>query len=50
VPRVAGQNFSYILKQLTDFKARTRTNDAGGMTSVASTLNAQDIERMRVCF
>ena len=46
VPRVAGQNFPYIVKQLTDFKARTRTNDAGSMTSVASTLNAQDIENL----
>jgi len=46
VPRVAGQNFPYIVKQLADFKARTRTNDAGSMTSVASTLNAQDIENL----
>jgi cytochrome c553 len=43
VPRVAGQHYDYIVKQLTDFKARTRTNDAGTMTSVANTLSAQDI-------
>ena len=46
VPRAAGQHFDYIVKQLTDFKARTRTNDAGSMTSVASTLSAQDIDNL----
>ncbi len=46
VPRVAGQHFDYIVKQLTDFKARTRTNDAGSMTSVANTLSAQDIDNL----
>ncbi len=46
IPRVGGQNYAYIVKQLTDFKARTRTNDAGSMTSVARTLNAQDIENL----
>ena len=46
IPRVAGQHYAYIVKQLTDFKARTRTNDAGSMTSVANTLNAQDIENL----
>jgi cytochrome c553 len=46
VPRVAGQHFDYIVKQLTDFKARTRTNDAGTMTSVAGTINAQDIQNL----
>lgn len=46
VPRVAGQNFDYIVKQLTDFKAKQRTNDAGTMTSVAGTLSAQDIQNL----
>ena len=46
VPRAAGQNYAYVVKQLTAFKARTRTNDAGSMTSVASTLSAQDIENL----
>ena len=32
IPRVAGQNYEYIVKQLADFKARRRTNDAGNMT------------------
>ena len=43
VPRVAGQQYAYIVKQLDDFKARRRTNDAGSMTSVANTLNEDDI-------
>jgi cytochrome c553 len=46
IPRLAGQNYDYIVKQLTDFKARKRTNDAGNMTSVANTLSAQDIENI----
>jgi len=37
---------AYIVKELTAFRARTRTNDAGNMTSVASTLSAQDIENL----
>ncbi len=43
IPRVAGQPFDYIVKQLRDFKARERTNDAGSMTSVSSTLTDDDI-------
>lgn len=46
VPRVAGQHYDYIVKQLTAFKARTRTNDAGNMTSVANTLTEQDIDNL----
>jgi cytochrome c553 len=44
IPRVAGQHPEYVIKQLKDFKARTRRNDAGSMTSVAQTLSEQDIE------
>jgi cytochrome c553 len=43
VPRVAGQQYDYIVKQLKDFKARHRTNDGGNMVSVASTLSDEDI-------
>ncbi len=43
IPRVAGQHYDYIVKQLRDFKARRRTNDAGNMTSVANTLSDEDI-------
>ena len=44
--RVAGQHYDYIVKQLSDFKARKRTNDAGNMTSVSNTLSATDIENL----
>ena len=44
IPRVAGQHLEYVVKQLKAFKARTRTNDAGSMTSVAQTISEQDIE------
>ena len=45
--KVAGQQYGYIVKQLTDFKARTRTNDAGNMTSVAHRrCQPQDIENL----
>ena len=46
IPRVAGQHYGYIKKQLADFKARRRTNDAGNMTSVAGTLSDADIENL----
>jgi cytochrome c553 len=44
IPRMAGQHFDYVVKQLKDFKTRKRTNDAGNMTSVAGTLSDQDID------
>jgi cytochrome c553 len=46
IPRVAGQSFPYIVEQLKAFKARTRTNDAGSMTSVAQTLSEADIDNL----
>src|ERR1700694_2005535 len=46
IPRVAGQWPKYVKKQLEDFKAKRRTNDAGDMTSVAATLSEQDIENL----
>jgi cytochrome c553 len=46
IPRVAGQWPEYVKKQLSDFKAKRRTNDAGNMTSVASTLSDADIENL----
>jgi cytochrome c553 len=46
IPRVAGQNYPYIVAQLKAFKEKTRTNDAGNMTSVARTLSDQDIENL----
>lgn len=46
IPRLAGQRFDYIVKQLLAFKHRTRTNDAGNMTAVSSTLSADDIDNL----
>ena len=43
IPKLSGQHYDYIVKQLTDFKARTRHNDAGNMTAVAKTLSEEDI-------
>jgi cytochrome c553 len=46
IPRVAGQHYAYVVKQLSDFKARRRTNDAGNMTSVSNTLSDVDIDNL----
>jgi len=46
IPKVAGQHPQYVVKQLQDFKAKRRTNDAGNMTSVAGSLSDQDIENL----
>ncbi len=43
IPRVAGQHYDYIVKQLKAFKEGRRTNDAGNMSSVAKTLSDEDI-------
>lgn len=44
IPRLSAQHYEYAVKQLQDFKARRRTNDAGNMTAVARTLSESDIE------
>jgi cytochrome c553 len=46
IPRVAGQHYDYIVKQLKDFRARNRTNDAGNMTSVSKGLSDEDIDKL----
>ena len=46
IPRVSGQHYDYVVKQLADFKAYKRTNDAGNMTAVSRTLNEKDIENL----
>jgi len=46
IPRIASQHYDYVVKQLADFKARRRTNDAGNMTSVSNTLSDADIENL----
>jgi cytochrome c553 len=44
IPRVAGQHYAYVVKQMRDFKTGKRTNDAGNMASVTKTLSERDIE------
>ena len=44
IPRVAGQHPDYVVKQMKDFKAGRRTNDAGTMVSVSRTLSDQDMD------
>ena len=44
IPRVAGQLREYTAKQLKDFRAGRRTNDAGTMSSVSKTLTDRDID------
>jgi cytochrome c553 len=44
IPRLSAQRYEYTVKQLRDFKARRRTNDAGNMAAVARTLSDSDIE------
>ncbi|MFN0314591.1 MAG: c-type cytochrome [Burkholderiales bacterium] len=46
IPRVGGQHYEYVVKQLKDFRARNRTNDAGNMTSVSRGLSDEDIENL----
>jgi cytochrome c553 len=46
IPRVAGQWPQYVKKQLLDFRAKRRTNDAGNMASYTSNLSDQDIENL----
>jgi cytochrome c553 len=46
IPRVAGQQYDYVMEQLRNFKSRTRNNDAGNMTSVAQTLSETDMENL----
>ncbi|MGF6674162.1 c-type cytochrome [Paraburkholderia tuberum] len=46
IPRVAGQQYQYIVKQLQDFRSHTRTNDAGNMASVTRNLTDEDIHHL----
>ncbi len=46
VPRVAGQHYDYIVKQLKDFRERRRTNDAGTMTAYARGLTDEQIDAL----
>lgn len=44
VPRVAGQNYSYIVMQLLAFKNKERTNDFGTMTAYMSDVTKEQME------
>ncbi|MGH8866198.1 MAG: c-type cytochrome [Burkholderiales bacterium] len=46
IPRTAGQHYEYVLKQLKDFKTKTRSNDAGNMTAVLRTIPDEDLEAL----
>ncbi len=46
IPKTGGQHYEYVLKQLQDFKARRRTNDAGNMTAVLRTIADEDLEAL----
>ncbi len=46
IPRVAGQHYEYIVKQLKDFQDKNRTNDAGNMSSVMRGLSDEDIDKL----
>ena len=46
IPRVSGQQYDYVVKQLKDFKTGKRTNDAGNMASVSKTLTDDDIQNL----
>jgi cytochrome c553 len=46
IPRVTGQPYPYIVKQLQDFRSHTRTNDAGNMASVTRNLTDEDIRNL----
>lgn len=44
IPRLAGQQFDYVKAQLAGFKAGTRADIDGNMTSAAQALGPKDIE------
>ena len=46
IPVVAGQHYDYIVKQLKDFRARNRTNDAGSMTAYTQGLTDEQIDAL----
>ena len=46
IPVVAGQHYDYIVKQLKDFRARNRTNDAGSMTAYTQGLTDAQIDAL----
>jgi len=46
IPRLAGQQYQYLKNQLRGFKAQTRADIDGNMTSAAQPLSEKDIETL----
>ncbi|MBI4241733.1 MAG: cytochrome c4 [Candidatus Rokubacteria bacterium] len=46
IPRLAGQHYEYLLKQLREFKAQTRAEVDFTMTAAAQPLSEEDIETL----
>ena len=46
IPRIAGQNFEYLKVQLKGFKAGTRADIDGNMTSAAKAVPEQDLDAL----
>ena len=46
IPRVAGQQYAYIVKALGSFRDGRRTNDGGAMQAVVHGLSDQDLEAL----
>jgi cytochrome c553 len=46
IPRLAGQHYEYLLKQLRAYKAQTRADLEGSMTMAAQPLSIEDIEML----
>jgi cytochrome c553 len=46
IPRLSGQQYAYLLKQLRGFKAQTSTDIDGSMTEAAQPLSEEEIEAL----
>ena len=46
IPRIAGQQYAYIVKALENFRDGRRTNDGGAMQAVVHGLSDQDLEAL----
>ena len=46
VPRLAGQDFDYLLKRLRGYKSKTTSDLDGMMTMVAQPLTDADVENL----
>ncbi len=46
VPRAAGQQYEYVVKQLKDFRDHVRTNDAGNMAAYTRGLTDDQIDAL----